>query len=480
MNDQPQNSTLNDPNRQNAALDATMALHSEFHMPGAFHEGGVHPGIFRAPHDGPPSAASSGYLPSRPSNDDHATPKRKRFNHDVSGARPEGKSYSLAGRIDTPSAVADKDDDAMGESMFSDGDFRRQLGTKRPRDTSMLDSTDERMFRVPLAQQPQAQAPTQGWGSFAASVVGKIWEFCKPGAFRGFHAGVGRGYDLQPSVDDVSMLQSDFDHEEHRQVPGRYPGAEWSEKENEAYANSRASTPTGPAVKRRQTTAPKDDLGKNWVMVSEAGRMNSRAGTPEAGRRASHIPSPRNRNYTPSVTTGRRISTPASRRMAPRQSMASTPTTNRDPERPRPASSASFASQRSPSPSPTKISTPTQPVLSTPKTTNSARRHRPSHSINTTPSHRRTTSNVTPSHRRTTSTASAATPRGSQQQSSFEGSPRLTEEARKLAAKRRKADEYANYRVTGLNDTVMDLIRQGQEALATTVDVEGTGWEDDD
>lgn len=368
----------------------------------------------------------------------------------------------------------------MGESMFSDGDYRRMLGTKRPRDGEIMESTEGAMFSIPLSQQAQQQqTPSQGWGSFAASVVGKIWQFCRPGSFRGFHAGQDRGYDLQPSVDDVSMLQSDFGNDQ-RQVPGRFPGAEWTEKENELYVNSRASTPTGPAVKRRQTTAPKDDLGKNWVMVNEAGRASSRAGTPEAARRASQIPSPRNRNYTPSVTTGRRISTPASRRMGSRQSMAATPTINRDIERPQ--SSASFACQRSPSPSPTKISTPLpQPVFSTPKTSNSARRHRASNSVAATPTHRRTGSNATPTHRRTTSNASMASGnRSSQKQSSFESSPRLNDEARKLAAKRKKADEHADYRVTGLNHTVMDLIRQGQEALATTVNVEGNGWEDDD
>lgn len=457
-----------------------MAFHSEFHMPGAFHEGGVHPGIFRAPHDGPPSASSSGYLPSRPTNDDYATPKRKRFNHDVSGGRPEGKSYTIAGRIDTPNGMISKEDDTMGDSMLSDGDYRKMLGTKRPRGGDVLESTEGATFNIPLSQQSQQQqTSSQGWGSFAVSVVGKIWQFCRPGSFRGFHAGAGQGYDLQPSVDDVSMLQDDIDHDP-RQIPGRYPGAEWSEKENDVYINSRASTPTGPAVKRRQTTAPKDDLGKNWVMVNDAGVTNSRAGTPEASRRASHVLSPRNRNSTPSVTTGRRISTPASRRMAQRQSMAATPTATRDQERPQ--SSASFASQRSPSPSPTKISTPQpQPVFSTPKTTNSARRHRASNSIAATPTHRRTHSNATPSHRRTTSNASMASGnRGSQKHDSFESSPRLNDEARRLAAKRKKADEYADYRVTGLNHTVMDLIRQGQEALATKVDVEGNGWEDDD
>jgi hypothetical protein len=61
-----------------------------------------------------------------------------------------------------------------------------------------------------------------------------------------------------------------------------------------------------------------------------------------------------------------------------------------------------------------------------------------------------------------------------------ESSPRLDPEAKKLAARRRREEEYNDFRVTGLNKTVEDLIRQGQLALATKVEVEGNGWEDAD
>jgi hypothetical protein len=64
-------------------------------------------------------------------------------------------------------------------------------------------------------------------------------------------------------------------------------------------------------------------------------------------------------------------------------------------------------------------------------------------------------------------------------------SPRLTEEARRLAAKRRMEERDADMKMAAFNKRLQDMIRQGKEALGTTVDVEMDGpldgaWEDDD
>jgi hypothetical protein len=64
-------------------------------------------------------------------------------------------------------------------------------------------------------------------------------------------------------------------------------------------------------------------------------------------------------------------------------------------------------------------------------------------------------------------------------------SPRLTEEARRLAAKRRMEERDADVRIAAFNRRLQDMIRQGKEALGTTVDVEMEGpmdgaWEDDE
>lgn len=471
-----------------------MALHSDFPMPGAFHPDGVHPGIFHPPDTPPTSAASSGYLPSRPNQaaDDHANPKRKRFHDDFStrnrdlkprddvtldpfgspATKPGAGTYMLAGQLDSPTGGARFSNDMVEESMFSDSDYRRMLGTKRPRDD--IDPNESVFGLSTLAQ--QQQAPQQSWGAFAVTafggVVGRIWRFCKVGSFKGFHAGGGRGYDLRPSVEDVSMLENEShnDFDQRQSAPGRYPqvSSDWPEKNlEETYADSRASTPTAPAPKRRHMAAT-DDLGKNWVIVNDPNTPSSQPGTPDARARrttGSYIPSPRNRNHAPAVTTGRRIGTPASRRSVdPRQSMASTPTVGVD----RPASSASFASPRSPSPTKTTTANASG-SFSTPKT-HSTRRHRSTASFTAAPTHRRSNSGA--------STASNRCAKGG----TFESSPRLDPEAKKLAARRKRDDDYADVRINAFNKTLQDMIRQGQEALATKVSVEADAgtWEDDD
>jgi hypothetical protein len=478
-----------------------MALHSEFHMPGAFHADGVHPGIFRPPDTSPNSPASSGYLPDRPNqaNDEHANPKRKRFHDDFSTrirdqktrdgpaldtfgspAVTKASTYMFAGQLDSPSQAPRFSNDMLEESMFSDSDYRRMLGTKRPRDE--IDPNGSIFGLSPLAQQQQQQqqqdghSNSQSWGALAAigGVVGRIWQFCTAGTFKGFHAGGGRGYDLRPSVDDVSMLQDEsHDNFDQRETaPGqRYPMAsgDWPEKNfEETYTESRASTPTAPAPKRRQTAAT-DDLGKNWVMIKDPNAPGgSRPGTPDARARrttGTFQPSPRNRNHAPAVTTGRRISTPAARRsIGHRPSLASAPTVTTAE---RPASSASFASPRSPSPTKTTNATATA-SFSTPPT-HSARRHRNTASFTTTPSHRRSHSGASTAPSRVAKTES------------FQSSPRLDPEAKKLAARRKREEEFADVRMNAFNKTLQDMIRQGQEALATKVSVEGEEmWEDDD
>ncbi len=63
----------------------------------------------------------------------------------------------------------------------------------------------------------------------------------------------------------------------------------------------------------------------------------------------------------------------------------------------------------------------------------------------------------------------------------FQSSPRLDPEAKKLAARRKRDDDYTDVRMNAFNKTLQDMIRQGQEALATKVSIEGEGaWVDED
>ncbi|KAH7159811.1 hypothetical protein B0J13DRAFT_113401 [Dactylonectria estremocensis] len=478
-----------------------MTVPSHFHMPGAFHGEGVHPGLFRPPIS-PSSSASYGYAAPRATASVDSHTKRKRHRHEISRSqemptvdddvegngyfttpgvqnRHRDRHYQLAGQLDTPSG-GPAGSNLMDESMYSDSDYRRALGSRRTcdeMDHSMTGPTQ--LFNFPT--QP---VPAQGWGSFAFStiggVVGKVWQFCKAGAFRGFQAGGGRAFRV--TAEGVRELHSlDEDPVQDHHVPGRFPQMDYQQDPMDERIDSGASTPTRPAAKRRHTDH-RDELGRNWVIVGDS-QPAPEANTPQR-RPHRPTPTPRSRNNGPSMATGRRISTPASRPASrtasrPASRLSATPTpggqrrqpASRPASRlshapsppmlsPLPASTASFASFGSygaaRSPSPTKIP---QPSFS------SRRRNSVAPSPSPAAIH---------GHRRSHSNASTASNRGSVEQS-----PRLTVEAKHLAARRKMEERDADVRISAFNKQLQDMIRQGKEALGTTIEVEGT-WEDDD
>jgi hypothetical protein len=509
-------------------------LDSQFHMPGAFHSDGVHPGIFRPPSKSPRSATSSGYLPSRTTTDEniHNTAKRKRLRNDTFSSRApvmtagdedlypstphrgeqyggawQGRHYVLAGQLDTPGGDGT---DMMGESMFSDSDYRRMLGTKRPCDdpTTLGGEPLRSIFPPSTLQQQSSQlsdSSTATWGSFAVStlggVVGRIWQFCTAGSFKGFQAGGGTGYEIKPSMEEHAMFQDDltpyelrYEQQQYRRNhPGYFPEQPAADPTDPYEAASRSSSPAAPAAKRRQTAAPADELGRNWVMVDKSG--GAAADSPARRRNTSAFqqtaaaasPSSRsiNRNHRPSVTTGRRISTPNIRRsLARAPSSASTPTINAPAASPALVSSASYASPRPASP--TKI-----PTYSPSSSYVSSKNTRPTSSF----SHRRTNSGASVASGRV-STANTSARRNTicanddesdRRMKAADASPRLSAEAKKLAARRRREDDEADYRMSALNKQLQDMIKQGKEALGTRIEVDMDvdvdavgGWEDED
>ncbi|KND92240.1 hypothetical protein TOPH_02993 [Tolypocladium ophioglossoides CBS 100239] len=515
-----------------------MTFSSGFHMPGAFHAEGIHQGLIRPPVS---PASSSGYLPAArpaPAVVDASTPKRKRNRHAEFARAPNGRhvfdsgpgldhhhhhqhhhnhddaatlgtpapifgrAYTLAGQLDTPHGGGcgphDSDAGGLGESMYSDSNYRRALGSKRRREDLDVDTSD--LSRpTPLFALPASPVSARPWSTVAFStiggVVGKVWEFCKAGAFKGFYAGGGRGYEVGAAERGVMPAGPPCDYAaDERRIPGYFPqGGEYHhypDVAGEANVDSRPSTPSAPAAKRRQT-GPADELGRNWVMVKEPG-TGADDSTPR--RKSSlHQPSPRNRNQGPAVTTGRRISTPTSRNVAAAATSASTPrrysnrlnafaATPPVQEPPRPASSASFASPRAPSP--TKTASRAAPFATTTSTASSTSYgHSRRRSLNPPASH------PSLAHRRTNSNASTASSRagfGAAEAQALDASPRLDAEAKKLAAWRKMEDRDADVRIAAFNKRLQDMIRQGKEALGTTVEVVGgeggeeAGWEDDD
>ncbi|KAK4126499.1 hypothetical protein N657DRAFT_534348, partial [Parathielavia appendiculata] len=83
--------------------------------------------------------------------------------------------------------------EARGEGRSRE--FRRALGPKSDPEP------DSQSWRGPATR----SAPMlTGWNLFSlqtiGDMVGKVWEFCKKGAFRGFHAGGGQGYNVNGAI----------------------------------------------------------------------------------------------------------------------------------------------------------------------------------------------------------------------------------------------------------------------------------------
>ncbi|PKS07392.1 hypothetical protein jhhlp_005994 [Lomentospora prolificans] len=533
-----------------------MTYSPKFHIPGSFVDhpphtaptlpiSGVHPDVFRPPTS--PSASSSAVLTKSTTVGlagveslvaSHAA-KRKRgseigtrentptreWNGAVSTWEGDAsRRYVLAGQIDTPgsrrAAVVDnggihvgrssvEECATMEESVYSDVGYRRALG---PDGDAMMDSPSGLFGPVNVLQPPTPSSA--GWSRIAlgaiGGVVGKVWEFCKAGAFKGFIAGGGKAYAVN-GEQVTELIPNGAQNGEHALeggafVPGGFPSHEYASPYPDTAVASATpdSTPSRPAAKRRQVREVRndDELGRNWVMVGDpAGDRRRRATgggaySNSTATRSSHSRRS-SRNMSPSVTTGRRINVPVprlstvsttpsfSRRHSHRVSHAGSPSLSvRQPASyagPRPASQPS---PPAPSPSYTPLSPSRIPV----------------------PSARMSSSQ--PGHRRTNSSASSASPRRSSFRTdtlpkaksqvnpmnavpvprldpeAIESSPRLDPEAKQLATRKLKEERDADARIAAFNARLRDMIREGKEALGTTVevDIEGDdgGWMDED
>ncbi|KAF9874586.1 hypothetical protein CkaCkLH20_07723 [Colletotrichum karsti] len=522
----------------------------EYRMPGTYFDaqpGGVHPGVFRTPSS--PSASSSFYLARSTGSfhSDAAKRNRKRRNDvsreatplhdwcdgnmslDSSGHLPPNQEtpqpnrearYTLAGQLETPGTAAKPpfENGALDESTYSDADYRRQLGSKRPHEE----------IESPVCSQPtmlvQPQPVSLGWSRFAINtiggVVGKVWEFCKAGPFRGFSAGGGKAYtidgqslpspapepspELQAQLSEKSIVLGIESPQPSAPVldmtpPGGFPQPDFiianaftttnpfaHEAQDIQDTIAPETTPSRPAVKRRQTSAGNHDELRNWVVVDDQAAAHRRTLPRPASR-------PVSRNTRASMVTGRRISVPKPR-------LSSTPNTQRRPTTSHsnishagtasmsPRQPASFAGAWSPEttthftgPSPSRIPLPTQPAGMSPNPF--ARPSNPNMRQSAIPSPVQPKTSPK-SHRRSHSNASAATSRGRQKEfgvDSIRASPRLDAEAKKLAARRVRDEHDSDARIDDLNQRLKEMIRQGREALGTKIEIDGDdgGWMDD-
>ena len=263
--------------------------------------------------------------------------------------------YELAGGLDTPAA-------ARSSAMERGDDSEADLHLRGGRGFRGFDLTAESYFPCTtpaLAREsngrPRTQNPPRlrdGLGKAVYSfvgVAGKVLEFCKATAFKGFYAGGGQGYEIKPPIQSAEESQSiwldkDNNNElrtferETSAVPGGFPEEDFIPD----YMSQDHSTPPRAAkkVRREHGTA---EVGASWVLVGS--NPTSREASPS---RLSHrkVPSAYSSSpLQPRPKLSRRPILPASR---PSQtSFAGSPGMRSD----RPAS---YASSRSPLTSPTK------------------------------------------------------------------------------------------------------------------------------
>ncbi|KAM3065505.1 hypothetical protein ACMFMF_010990 [Clarireedia jacksonii] len=361
--------------------------------------------------------------------------------------------YRLAGGLDTPQQEL-QNRELGRDSDYGDIGYRKQLDEVKE-DFEVDASRADQLSRNENGR-PRAQTrASEGWikpvvdvvGGMVGGVVGKVWEFCTKGAFRGFQAGGGKAYTFgssQPIENDSSQFNFEangttWDDEkspaprEGTPIPGGFPGM------IEDYLDSdykpREASPPRPA-KRRQlsfvATPGQDEMSRNWVVIptpqSEPEVQPSYPMLPPvpAGAFGAAAPSQNAKPRLQQRSSIARYSMPTTSSASRRQYAVSNPYTN----------TSSFSTPRQ---------SPSHPSKHTPSPSLSSRIPR------WTPN----------SPKLATATTAAANE-----------SP-AAKEARLWQARKLQEDREADEAIRRLDNQLKAMIREGQEALGRRVDVDG-------
>lgn len=352
--------------------------------------------------------------------------------------------YQLAGGLDTPTAAAAHD---IERSEYTDAGYRKRLSDE----ASTFDNGHSSYFpHTPAPQFTDAngrarangyEPQSTGWSRLAievvGSVVGKVWEFCKAGAFRGFTAGGGKAYGIQgsqphtpqesnfrPREAEPTIFDGGFDRES-TPIPGQFIEDDYISD----YIDRRTLESTPPrALKRLHLSNDDGELERNWIMVSS--EKTTQITTPQSRTK------PIARYSMPTASsTGRRLTATTTRPAASRANSRRPLLHGARPSAVSHAGSpglhaarpASFASPRSPGGS----------RLSMPSTTYSYAK---------------------PSFSGVNGATGAASP--------------ASIEAQKYAARIKKEEQEADESIRRFNAQLQAMIREGKEALGTRIEVD--------
>ncbi|KAI9843423.1 MAG: hypothetical protein M1838_002629 [Thelocarpon superellum] len=343
--------------------------------------------------------------------------------------------YRLAGGLDTPTArlaapldhkdFADGDGDGM---RLDEDDAQRVLDPGH----ALARPGNGRGRGMGMGMGDQSATPSQsGWSAALFGVVGgvaaRVWQFWQTSASHGFSAGAGPGYDVRPGTtagESQTWSRVERPHKEDvfqrdsTPVPGQYP----CDDDDYTGTDDASDRP----AKKIQRSKGEGELRGHWVMVS-----SSR--TPDQSR------GPTSR-ATPRGSGARRT----------RPSLKHTPA--RSPARAsssRPVRRPTFPSSRA-----TTVSHAGSPALPTGQAASYASP--------------RSAASASTSTAVATGTASAGSPASRPLQPA---SP-IPNDALRLIAKRRRAEKEADASIQKFNDKLKAMIREGKEALGSTIEIE--------
>ncbi|KAH8586435.1 hypothetical protein B0O99DRAFT_695482 [Bisporella sp. PMI_857] len=381
-------------------------------------------------------------------NDGRQTPEPRRGDDPGSPLPFVNTRYAIKGGMDTPTLQAAQIHDSVSE--FGDVRYRRDAGLLGE-DTGGYQSflplpleLDRESNGRPRRSTSSQFGPAEGWSRTAfevvGEVVGKVWEFCKKGAFRGFTAGGGKGYAVKNEechfkldeseawTDDRTTTTLGIERES-TPLPGQFPEEEFI-PDYWDHATPEATPPR--AGKRRQIGENNDELTRNWVVVP---------------------PAAENQITTPSKPQVRAAAGPA------RYSM---PTASSASRRARPASRAGPALSNAPQRRAVlnRISHAGSPVLQSSHPASFASPRSPQGSR--------------------IPRATASPGRNGSSRVSVIGEPRVespaakaaAKEAQKWAAAKKREDMEAEITMRRMDKQLKDMIRQGKEALGSKVEIE--------
>lgn len=360
--------------------------------------------------------------------------------------------YHIAGGLDTPLAAKLDAEEKQDEDM-RELDYRpnRLTLTARQKPASYFPQTPATAASVGNIKHKRAGSTEQsGWGravvNLVGGVAGKVFNFCWNGAFRGFQAGGGHAYRMdgdRPGVieqsnwmaigekDDVFNKRYQGQHYHSlTPVPGQFP--------EEGFIDDYMSQPQAHRARQLSTPSQEGDVGwstlrSNWVLINNTDENDEsdRSPIPPASKNPRMSYDQRRPASRALITAPGNIRPPL---VPSRSSLVGSPGSNI--KRP-----ASFASPRA---------SPGRACAS-----------RTDSHITNSPGHRRSRSSMAASPQR-------AAEVGSRHSFTTASSPDIYKFEKKIRRKERKEDES----IQRLNKQLQDMIREGKEALGTTIEIE--------